>query len=323
VTIFDWVAIIVVAAFAIRGWRRGLAKEAIDVGLILIGTLVAFRLSPAVGTIVSGMANLPYEVGRVIAAIVIFLVLVVGSILLGRVVSAALKIAPGATTLNRLGGSAVGVAYAAIVVILATSLAAAAPLPAATRSTVDESIDASAVGSVIVDPTGPIQPVVSVSSGATVVTSVIAVREAIGDRLVAGTVPVPFPAAERIELAPSQVKAQTVFDALNRHRISAGLDPLAWSADLAVVAVARATNVYLSGVLALEDDLPDALRSGGVPGTFADDLVVLAATPDGVVEAITDTPNYDAMLVDRSYRKAGIGVVDGPYGLVAVQVLTG
>jgi membrane protein required for colicin V production len=323
VTIYDWAVIAIVAVSAIRGWRRGLVREAIDVALILVGTLVAFRLSPAVGTVVAGMANVPYEVGRVVAGVVIFAVLVVGSIVLGRVVSTALKVAPGATTLNRLGGSVIGIAYAAIVVVLATSIAAAVPLPADTRGTVDEAIGASAIGSTVVDPTGPIQPSLTVASGAAVVTSVIAVRDAIGDRLVAGTIPVPFPAAERSDLAPSQVKAQAVFDELNLHRISSGADPLAWSSDLAVVAMSRATDVYLSGLLSLEDDLPDALRAGGVPGTIADDLVVLAATPDGVVEAIIDAPAYEAVVVDRIYRKAGIGVVDGPYGLVAVQVVSG
>ena len=322
-TIYDWAVIAIVLVFVVRGWRRGLIKEAIDVALILVGTLIAFRLSPAVGTIVSGMANVPYEVGRVIAGALIFLVLVVGSMLLGRTLSIAMKIAPGATALDRLGGSALGVVYALVVVVLATSLAAAMPLPADARSSVDEAIGTSAVGATIVDPTGPVQPSLTIASGASVVTSVIAVRDAIGDRLVAGTIPVPFPAAERADLAPSQVKAQTVFDELNLRRISAGLDPLAWSPDLAVVAVSRATDVYTSGLLALDDDLPEALRAGGVPGTIAEDIVVLAATPDGVVEAIIDTPNYEALVVDRTYRKAGVGVVDGPYGLVAVQVFAG
>ena len=322
-TVYDWAIVAVAIVFVIRGWRRGLAGEAIDLALILLGSVVVFRLSPAIGTIVAGMANLPYEVGRVIAGVVIFAALVVGSIVFGRMIGIALKVTPGASTLNRLGGSGVGLLYAAVVVVLGTSLAAAMPLPSTTRDSVDEAIEASAVGRSIVDPTGFVQPSVTVASGASVVTSVIAVRDAIGDRLMAGTVPVPFPKTERADLAPSQVKAQTVFDELNRRRISAGLDPLAWSPDLAVVAVSRATDVYLSGVLSLDDDLPSALRAAGVPGTIADDMVVIGATPAGVVEAITAVSAYDGMVIDRTYRKSGVGVVDGPYGLIAVQVLSG
>ena len=152
--------------------------------------------------------------------------------------------------------------------------------------------------------------------------AVIAVREAVGDRLSAGTIPIPFPTAASEDLAPSQVKAQTVFDQLNRHRISEGLDPLAWSSDLAVVAVARASGVYTSGWLRLDDDLPSALRAAGIPGTISEDMVVLAASPDGLVEAITSAATYEAAVTDASYRKAGIGVIEGPYGLIAVQVLS-
>ena len=88
------------------------------------------------------------------------------------------------------------------------------------------------------------------------------------------------------------------------------------------MAVARASTVYTSGWLRLDDDLPDALRAAGVPGTISRDMVVLAASPDGVVEAITSASAYDAAITDGTYRRAGVGVVEGPYGLIAVQVLS-
>jgi hypothetical protein len=114
-----------------------------------------------------------------------------------------------------------------------------------------------------------------------------------------------------------------VFDDLNRERISAGQDPLAWSPDLAIVAVSRATNVYASGFLNLDDDLPEAIRAAGIPGTISGDLVVMAASVDGLVEAITTVQIYEDLISDPAYRKAGVGVIEGPYGLIAVQVLSG
>jgi uncharacterized membrane protein required for colicin V production len=322
-SMYDWVVIAIAAAFLIRGWRRGAVREAIDIALLLFGTIVVFRLSPMVGTIVSGMANVPYEVGRVIGGGLIFLVLVLGSLLMGRLVAGALHVVPGGRRIDRLGGSAVGLGYALVAVVLGTTLMSAIPLPASARSAVDDSIAESSIGSVVIDPEGPIQPAVSLTSGETVLTSVVAVREAVGERIVAGTVPVPFPPADRSEIAPSQQTALEVFDAVNRERIVDGIDPLAWSPDLAIVAVSRAQGVYTSGILMLDDQLDEALRAAGIPGTTSDDLVFMAASADGLAEAIVSAPSYRAIITDTAFRKAGVGVIEGPYGLIAVQVLSG
>jgi uncharacterized protein YkwD len=196
-------------------------------------------------------------------------------------------------------------------------------MPATSADAFDRAVERSVVGRTIVDPGGSIQPLVEMASGDHLYRSVIAVRGAVGERFMAGTLPVPFPSVDAGELAPSQTLAQTVFDEVNEERIASGADPLAWSSDLAIVSVARASAVYQSGVLSLDDGLSAALTSAGIPGTTHDDLVVMAASTDGLVEAIMDAPAYAAAIGDPIYRKAAIGVVDGPYGLMAVQVLSG
>lgn len=322
-TVYDWVVIAVFALSIGRGWARGLVRQAIDVGILVLGSVVVFRLSPAIGSIVAGMANVPYEVGHVVAGLIVFVALVVGAMVAGRLVATALHIVPGAATANRLGGAAVGAVFALVVVLVGTTLVGAAPMPASWREPIDRAVGDSAIGAVVSDPDGVVQSTVAGASGIELFSRIIAVREAVGDRFMAGTLPIPFPDVGDAVLAPSQADAQAVFDRLNLERISAGEDPLAWSADLAVVAVSRATEVYRSGVLALGDDLDEALRAAGIPGTIHTDMVVLAASRDGVVEALTGASRYAAAITDPAYRTAGIGVVDGPYGLVAVQVLSG
>ena len=321
--LYDWALVAIACAFLVRGWMRGAVREAIDVAVLLVGSILVFRLSPVIGTIIAGMANVPYEVGRVVAGSVVFVALVVGSIYLGRILAHALRVIPGASALDKLGGSLIGLAFAAIVVVLGTTLLSATPAPASVRARVDSAIGSSDVGSLIVDPKGVVQPAVSVASGERIFGAVIAVRDAVGDRLIAGTLPIPFPSVDEEPLPPSQVAAQSVFDDLNTERISSGLDPLVWSPDLAAVAVARATDVYRSGVLALDDELSAALSAEGVPGTIHGDLVVVAASEDGLVEAILSAPSYHTMVTHPRYHKAGVGVVEGPYGLMAVQVLSG
>ena len=321
--IYDLIVAAVVAALVVRGWIRGFLREALEIAVLVVGAFVVFRLSPVVGSILSGMANIPYEVARIVAGVVLFFVLVIGGALGARVLSTMLKLVPGATVLNRLGGAVAGFGYAALVVVLATTLVSAAPLPDGMRSTVDSSVGSSAVGRRVVEPGGVIGQVVSTISGERVFATVIALHDTVGARLAAGTLPLPLPDVGDALLPPSQLAAQQVFDSLNRTRIAEGLDPLGWSGDLAVVAVTRAGDVYRSGVLALDPDLAASLRAQGIPGTINTEMVVLAASTEGVAEAFTGASAYRDAILDRQYRKAGIGIIDGPYGYMAVQVLSG
>lgn len=321
--IYDLIVAAVVLTLMVRGWIRGFLRETLEIAVLVVGAFVVFRLSPVVGSILAGMANIPYEVARIVAGVVLFFVLVIGGALAARVLSTMLKLVPGATVLNRLGGAAAGFGYAALVVVLATTLISAAPLPDGMRSTVDSSVESSAVGRRVVEPGGVIGQTVSTISGERVFATVIALHDTVGARLAAGTLPIPLPDVGDVSLPPSQLAAQQVFDSLNRTRIDEGLDPLGWSGELAVVAVTRAGDVYRSGVLALDSDLVESLRAQGVPGTINTEMVVLAASTEGVAEAFTGASAYRDAILDTRYRKAGIGIIDGPYGYMAVQVLSG
>jgi uncharacterized membrane protein required for colicin V production/uncharacterized protein YkwD len=321
VSVYDLVVAAVAAALVVRGWLRGALREAIEVAVLIVGVALVFRLSPVVGSIIAGMANVPYEVARIFAGVVLFLGLVVGGAVAARLISTTLRLVPGTTIVNRLGGAIVGAGYAVLVVALGTTLLSAAPLPRNVRLAVDGSIDSSLVGQRIVEPHGMVQQSMSTMSGERVFATVIALQEMVGSRLVAGTLPVPLPDVGESTLASHEEAAREVFDSMNRERISEGLDPLGWSSELAVVAVDRADHVYRSGRLALDSDLGAALGAAGIPGTINSEMVALAASPDGVAEAFTGASVYRATIVDQQYRRAGIGIIDGPFGLLAVQVL--
>lgn len=316
------IVVAILIAFVVRGWIRGLVREALEIVVLVIGAFLVFRLSPPIGSIIAGMANVPYEVARISAGVLLFFVLVIGGALVARVLSVTLKVLPGATILNRLGGSVAGAGYAVIVVILATTLLSIAPLPAGAKATIGTSMAASPVGRQILEPAGPIQQVVSSVSGEKVFSAVIAVQNAVGERLVAGTLAIPLPDVGDAPLPPSQVSAQHVFDLVNLVRIADGLDPLAWSPDLAIVAVSRSLGVYRSGRLTLDDGLAGSLAAQNVPGTINTEMVVLAASQEGLTEAFVGTSTYRASIGDSRYRKAGLGVIDGPFGLLAVLVLS-
>ncbi len=321
--LYDWVVLGVAVVFVIRGWRRGLVREAIEVAVLVVGAVVVFRLAPVIGTILSGMANIPFEAARLAGGAVLFLVLVIGAALLSRIIALAIKVVPGATTLNRLGGSLIGFAYAALIVILATTILAVVPISEDARGSIEARILESRVGSQLLDPDGETQQIIASLSGESIFGTVIAVRQAVGGRLAAGTIPVPFPSVERSDLSSQAHIADEVFHDLNRYRIEQGLVPLIFSADLAPVAESRALRVYRSGLLTLDDRLSADLLASGVPGTIHTDMVVIAASGDGALEALLQASAYTETIKDPTYRKAAVGVIDGPYGLITVVILAG
>jgi len=323
VRIYDVIAVGIALALVVRGWRRGLVREAVEVSVLVVGTIVIFRMSSVVGAMISGMANVPYEAGRILGGVVMFALLTIGGALVSRVIAGALKVVPGATALNRLGGAALGGIYAAVILALATTLISVAPLPESARSSVSNAIAESPVFAVVVAPGGLVQSTLGTVTGESIYGAVISVEDAVGHRLAAGTLPLPIPDVGGEPLAPSQPSARLVFDELNQRRISAGVDPLAWSSDLASVAATRARQVYESGVLDPAQGLGEALRAAGVPGTMFDEMLAIAATPHGLVEAIATAQAYENVLADPIYRIGGVGVVEGPFGLIAVQVVSG
>lgn len=321
--IYDAIAIGIAFALVVRGWRRGLVREAVEVSVLVVGTVVIFRMSSVVGAVISGMANVPYEVGRILGGVAMFVFLTIGGAIVSRVVARTLKVVPGATALNSLGGAALGGVYAAVILALATTLISVAPLPDSTRSSVNSAIAESPVFAFVVAPGGLVQTMVGSVTGETIYGAVLSVEDAVGHRLAAGTLPIPIPDVGGAQLAASPPSARLVFDELNEGRIAAGVDPLVWSSDLAAVAASRARNIYESGVLGSTQGLDEALKLAGLPGTIFDETISLAATPHGAVEAIESAQAYRESLTDPVYRIGGVGVVDGPFGLIAVQVVSG
>lgn len=233
--VYDLIAAAVAASLVVRGWLWGALREAIEVVVLIVGVAVIVRFSPVVGSIIAGMANIPFEVARISTGVVLFLGLVIGGTLVARLVSTTLKLVPGTTIANRLGGAAVGAGYAVLIVALGTTLLSAAPMRRSVRSAVDGSIGSSIVGHRIVEPHGMVQETVSSVSGERVFATVIALHEMVGSRLAAGTLPIPLPDIGESTLSSSEEAAHEV---------------------------------------------------------------------------------------DKQFRRAGIGIIDGPFGLVAVQVLT-
>ena len=113
----------------IRGWMKGLVREAIDVATLVVGAVIAFRLAPIAGRTLTAIFGMSPEAARLIGGTVLFVAIWVGASIAGMLIHKSIKILPGLSTLNRLGGAALGAVYTAVVVVIGLTLMSAAPLP--------------------------------------------------------------------------------------------------------------------------------------------------------------------------------------------------
>ncbi len=318
----DFALGLILVGLVVRGWMRGLAREALGLVVVVAGTVVAFRTSSIVGSVVEGVTGASPDASRVMAGVAIFLLISVTAGIVSYYVHRGIRALPGLSTMNRLGGAALAAAAYLVVVTVAVSLLAVAPVPEA----VADEVDGSVVAARLTDPTGMPQRALRMLSGDRVMQVVFELEELVGAQRV---VPAPgavveIPAAQRDQLEAAADTAGEVFDLLNEERVAAGVDPMSRSAVLDEVALAWAVDMYTMGrVYRQTDGLRERLNDLGIPTVVRAEVVALAATPGSAHRGLKNDAAAGVHLVMPEYHRVGVAAVDGPLGLMVVEILAG
>lgn len=320
----DFVLGVGLAALLIRGWLRGLVREAIGLGVIVAGTFLAFRFAGPMGAIVSGMSGAGEDASRIAGGIIVFLLVSVGGAVISWVMHKGVRMLPGLTTANRLGGAAfsglAGLLAATVVVSVLTLL----PLPSGPAEALG---DSSLVGA-MTDADGVPQRVLGLVSFDRVLAAALELQQVAGDhRIVA-------PPSGRIDIAPAagdelDIKgraANKMAELVNVARIESGADPLARSDALDQVALDHALALYQRGRLTHngpDGQVDGRLAAADIPVVVAGEAIALAPSVRSADEVILADEAGRADVADTSYRRVGVGAVRGPLGLLIVIVLAG
>ena len=317
----DLVLGVLLVLLAVRGWTRGLVREVIGLAVLVVGTVLAFRLSTPLGRVFAAMSGASPDASRVVAGIFIFLGLSVAAAIVSRVLHLGIRLLPGVSTVNRAAGAALSLAAFALLVTLTISLAAVLPLPEA----VADELDASAVAATLTEPDGVPQRVLGFLSGDRVVEISLRIQELTGASSAVATVdsPISIPPVEPDDLKRHERAEDVTFDLLNRERVAHDVAAVLRSSGLNEVAYRLAAEGYVAGSLTVRSSeaLRQELDAAGLLSTARGQFAVLAASPEAGHAALVAEP-VGALLAD-GFTKVGIGVARGPYGLLIVGVLTG
>ncbi len=312
------------AFLLVRGWFRGFVREAMDLVGLLVGVVAAFRFSGPLGGVLANMSGISEDLARFAAGVALFFAVGAGAALAARALERHARL-PGMNLVNRASGAGLALAWGVFVATLVLSLLAILPVPSA----VSDQIDESTVAGALTRPDGIPQRVFTRLSGDRVVQTLLGLRDAVGTRRVVleGDEMLLLPAADPTDLSRHPAAAADVYDRLNRARVDAGLDPLAWSPALAEVAAAHAREMYVEGRFAHRSpatgSLADRLAAAGWTYRVAAENLAMAATPADVHRGLMASEGHRSAILGAEFRRVGIGVVDGPLGLMTVQVFTG
>lgn len=320
----DLVILAFLALLLVRGWTRGFIREAMDLVGLIIGTILAFRLGPAVGGVVASVADISDEMARLIGGLVVFFAVGIGVAFAARAIARKARL-PGLNLVNRAGGAGLAAAWGAFLATLVLTLGVVLPMPPA----VADSIDDSAVARTLTDPDGVAQEVFIGLAGDRLIETMLNLRQVVGTRrvIVDPDTVVELVEADLEDLARDRQAALEIFRLVNVARDEAGRSQLTWSDALAEVGAGHAFEMYVDGYFAhtspITGDAGDRVRDAGIGFSVAGENLALAATVTEVHEGLMESPGHRANIEADFYDSVGIAVVRGPLGLMTVQVFTG
>ena len=304
-----------------RGYRRGFIREATGFALLVVGAVVAFRTGTATGAFFESWTGASPLIARMMGGFtVFFLIQGLGSFLIARFV----HMAGPARLVDRMAGMALAGLWFVVGATMLMLVASAVPF----SGTLGEQIEDSRAVELVAGDESALKRGFSALVGDRVLEALVNLNQLIGDQHVviegAETVQIPESANG---LSDAKDAAREVFDLLNLARIDAGSDPLAWSAALADVGLAHGLEMYEEGyfshVSPATGTVADRVGAVGIPYRLVGENLALSPTPESVHEGLFDSPSHRANMLDDRFTRVGVAAVEGPLGLMVVQVFTG
>ena len=310
-------------AALIRGYRRGFLRGVVGLAVMVTAILVAYRTGPSGAVIVESWTGSGPLTARVIGSVVVFLVILVGGTLIAkRLVVVLGPLRP----LDRIAGSLVSGAWFVVLSGLLLLLAGATPnLP----GRVEGFLSGSRAAGVVISEGTAVTPAVSRLLGDRLLESFVNINRLVGrgQVVIEGEDRVNIPPVTSGELADRSDSARELFEKLNLARIEEGVAAMAWSAALAEVAGGHGREMYEEGYLShispVTGSVDGRLEAEGIPFRVVGENLALSPTVASVHEGLSASPSHRATMLDPRFTRVGVSVLEGPLGLMVVQVFSG
>ncbi|HET7482820.1 MAG TPA: CvpA family protein [Actinomycetota bacterium] len=314
----DIVVVLTIVFACLRGWAHRSLREAATIAGFGIGVVVAMLAAGPSGTVVDALGPDRHVATAIAAIFFVCLGAAAGAIWGARWA----KRLPGAgpRVLDAIGGAALGVLRSLLVVALVLYGLNLAFGPATTGA---KMVTGSVSGRFLADRDSPfvaMYDAVFRSSG-----GLRELRNWAKGRYEpdVGYRSTELEATDARLVVASEAE-QEMFDLVNKERRKHGLSPLRWCEACAEVARKHSKDMYRNGYFAHVDlsghDPFDRMRAAGIGYASAGENLAIAPTVMEAHLGLMGSPDHRRNILRPTFDEAGIGIYDGPYGLMCTQV---
>ncbi|MEX1022328.1 MAG: CvpA family protein [Dehalococcoidia bacterium] len=314
-TFIDVLLVAGIVAYAAGASHRGVLALALDLVVLVLSFLLALRLYAPAGDLLAA-AGLPDPFPAPAGFLAVMVLALMGLGMLAQRVSAEVPRAWHTSGASRLLGVLPAAGYGTLMAAMVLVLVMALPVAPALKA----DIERSTVGGALVDEAVAVERTLAGIFG-----------DAVRQTLTFLTVPADGRGGESIALRgrPQNPTVDEAAEAqmlvlVNEERTSRGLNALVVDQTLVDVARAHSFDMWARGYFAHVnpdgDDPFDRLDAGGARYRSAGENLALAPTVEQAHRGLMDSPGHRANILEPSYGRVGIGVVDGgAYGLMFTQ----
>ncbi len=319
IDVFLYIAIFYVI---VKGWKRGFLINFYYLTTLIVGISFSFRYSDFVGIFIQGWLNSKNQVSEIIAGTVIFLGVITASSILISIFSSKERTEP-ADFGSSFFGSLFSFLWINLVFCLVLNLGNLFYLPTSIQQITQES----KLISFYINPSSFPQDILARIAGTDILKSLNKITQLTGSSShVDGCLEIEKALETEVKLRPDL--ALDLIATVNNHRLDFSLDYLESRQNLSDVAEDYAHKMYTQGFFCHQDPLnsseaKERLEKNNINFNSIGENLVLAASIDLAHESILMSLKHRETMESSSYRYIGIGVVEGPLGLIVVQLFTG
>ena len=318
----DFVLGLFLAGLLVRGWLRGLVREALDLVALVAGLWIAFRLSGPLGEFLTERFEVSPEVASIGSGVALFVLFGLAMSIAAHFLSRVMRL-PGLNLVNRFGGAAVAALWGIAIVLVVVNVARVIP------GNWDARFEDSTVAVAIAGPDAIPQQVFERVAPDGVLGSLAAIQGIFGaNRAVPeGNEVLTIPPAGADEVRQVREETMPFLERVNEHRAGFGLSALGRSSSLDEIAEARAVAMYTGGRLSRDHPPGSSVAAdavfAGLRLTAVGENLALASSTRAAFDAMLDSPTALTQFSVPIYDRTGISVVDGPTGRLVVIVMGG
>ena len=319
----DLLVLSIIMFALVRGWRHGSLRESVGLLALLLALVIAPFLVAPVRWMMMRSTELEINSARLLALIGLVFVIELVIIVFFRRKTKEIEIS-GPRSLDRVGGVILaafrGLTVAALLAFAMLALSASrVDLPGFAQAVSD-----SKSGNILAHPSSPLTGFYDSffkrsDDGRALV---LVARQQTSFSESEPTDRVRFDGTTEIAAVPEA--EEELFDLLNEDRADEGLEPLAWCERCAAVARRHSVDMYTEGFFSHVNvdglDPFERMQRARIGYDAAGENLAVAPTAEEAHAGLMASADHRANILRGEYDEVGIGIFEGPYGLMCTEV---